>query len=167
MSTYNLAPASPADGPAIATIYSKSWVSPFTQLKFGHASPSTLAAIMTPRVTQQIAQGHTKWFVMRCVSPSGAEEVAAVANWEVPDNKEENIGGGGKKEEETEVDREEREQFEDEVYRNALPEGFNKDLIMEFNVGLRTLRRRVLKGRKCYGMHDAPVSSQQLYPLAH
>jgi hypothetical protein len=166
MSTYNLTPASPADAPAIATIYSKSWVSPFTQLQFGYASPSTLAAIMTPRVAQQITQGHTKWFVMRCVSPSGAEEVAAVANWEVPDNKGDVHKDGGKREGETEAGREEREQFEDEVYRKSLPEGFNKDLIMEFNVGLRALRRRVLKGRKCYGMPDAPVSFPQLYSTA-
>jgi GNAT superfamily N-acetyltransferase len=55
---------------------------------------------------------------------------------------------------ETPEEVEERQSFEDEVYRRSLPQGSNKDLIIEFTVGLRNLRQRVLQGRKHYMLEN-------------
>ena len=142
---YTLSPATPADAPRIATIYSKSWVSPFTQLQFGHVTPTALASIMAPRVAQQMTEPYTQWMVMRYTSPEGEEEVAAVATWNIPHDEEPDHDA------ESAEDREERVKFEDELYRKSLPETSNKDLVMEFTVGLRDLRKDVLRGRRHFG----------------
>jgi GNAT superfamily N-acetyltransferase len=55
---------------------------------------------------------------------------------------------------ETPEEVEERQSFEDEVYRRSLPQGSNKDLIMEFTIGLRNLRQQVLQGRKHYMLEN-------------
>ena len=93
---------------------------------------------------------HTKWLVMRYSGFEGVEEVAAVANWTIPhDGENPTI--------ESLEDEDETAKYEDEVTRNSLPESCNKDLVMEFTIGLRKLRKDVLRGRRCYGEYPSLV----------
>jgi ribosomal protein S18 acetylase RimI-like enzyme len=59
-------------------------------------------------------------------------------------------GEGKETREETLEETEERQRVEDELYRKRLPEKSNKDLIMEFTVGLRKLRKSALGGAEPY-----------------
>jgi ribosomal protein S18 acetylase RimI-like enzyme len=161
LSQYTLSPAQPTDAPAIANIYGQSWVSPFTQLKWGRVSPATLAALMVPRIEREMNGPHTQWMVMRCAAPDGEkeEEVAAVATWTVPHDEVV---------EESAEDRVERLEFEDELYRKALPDVCNKDLSVEFRSGLRKLRRDTLQGRRYFGKSfPSSPSTHFTSPLTH
>jgi len=140
MATYALSDATREDAQAIANLFALSWTSPFTQLQFGHVDPPTLAKSMAPAIERHMAKPHSRFIVMR---HGETGEVAAVAQWAMP--------APGSTEEhppETAEQKAERQRFEDEGYRNRLPESSNKDLIMEFTVGLRELREEVLRGRK-------------------
>jgi ribosomal protein S18 acetylase RimI-like enzyme len=128
----------PSDAAAIASLFALSWTSPFSQLQFGKAKPQTLAVAMTPRIAQQITEPNSLFMIAR---QNGTDEVLSVAQWTVP-------ADGPQQAQESPEDREERQQFKDEVYYNSLPETSCKDLIMEFTVGLRNLRESVLRGRK-------------------
>lgn len=148
---YTLCEATPADAYAIAHIFALSWKSPFAQLQFGNPDPADLAAAMVPRIKEQILiKSHTRFVVIR----DTAGEVVAVAQWTIP------VSDDEERMHETEEDRAEREHFEDEAYRKALPETSNKDLVMEFTVGLRWLRARVLQGNKHFGMLSSPIVMQ-------
>ncbi|KAF2179219.1 hypothetical protein K469DRAFT_596872 [Zopfia rhizophila CBS 207.26] len=139
MASYDFSDAGPSDAQAIASLFSLSWTSPFTHLQFGNIDPPSLATAMAPRIVEQMSKSHTKFVVIR--HPE-TQDVISVAQWTVP------MGGEEKKREETEAEKEERQKFEDEVYRKKLPETSNKDLIMEFTVGLRRLRNQALGERK-------------------
>lgn len=140
-SEYTLCEASPADAKAIASLFSLSWTSPFTRLQFSDVDPPTLAADMAPRIEQHMVKPNIRFIVMR---DHETQEVIAVAQWSFPSEED------PEQRKETAEEKAERDKFNDEVYRNKLPEKSNKDLIMEFTVGLRTLRKGVLKGRKHY-----------------
>lgn len=140
--SYEISEALPSDSHAIASLFALSWTSPFTQLQFGHVEPATLAEAMAPRIEQHMTKPNIKFIVAR--HPT-TQEVASVAQWSIPlANEEENENAR----KETEAEKEEREKFEDEAYRNKLPENSNKDLIMEFTVGLRKLRNQTLGDKK-------------------
>jgi ribosomal protein S18 acetylase RimI-like enzyme len=70
------------------------------------------------------------------------QKVVAVAQWTLPAD---NITT-----QESPDEQAEQQAFEDEIYRKSLPGHSNKDLIMHFTIGLRTLRNRLLQGRKHY-----------------
>ncbi|KAF2690327.1 hypothetical protein K458DRAFT_289642, partial [Lentithecium fluviatile CBS 122367] len=141
------------DSPAIASLFAQSWTSPFTRLQFGHVDAATLAEAMAPHIKEQMGKSHTRFVAMW-----NGEEGAAVTQWMIPQDHEEETGRedeSAREEEEEEgkeeqEQREEREKFEDEAYRNKLPECCNKDLVMEFTHGLRRLRATILGGRKHY-----------------
>lgn len=140
-SAFTLSEATSADAHAIASLFSLSWTSPFTQLQFGHVDPPTLADAMAPRIEQHMAKGNVRFVIMRHPETS---EVVAVAQWALP------LEDDVERKKESPEQRAEREAFEDESYRNRLPENSNKELIMDFTIGLRRLREDVLKGRKHY-----------------
>ncbi|KAF2020528.1 hypothetical protein BU24DRAFT_416204 [Aaosphaeria arxii CBS 175.79] len=150
--TYTVSKASPSDAHAIASIFAHSWTSPFTRLQFGHVDPSALAHAMAPGIVSQMQNPLVDFRVIRDLSDS--EEVIAAAQWKLPE--EDAIG---EEDEETLEEKEERRQFEDDAYRNKLPDDSNKDLIMEFTVGLRGLRERTLGGRRHYRMFEFPLYS--------
>jgi ribosomal protein S18 acetylase RimI-like enzyme len=136
---YNILKARASDASAIASLFAQSWTSPFSQLQFGLIDPQALAAAMIPRIAQQIA--NTDMLLIVASKPD-TEEVASVAQWTVPTEASQTVVEG------TSEENEERQKFEDEVYCNSLPDSSNKGLIMEFTIGLRNLRERVLEGRR-------------------
>ncbi|EDU40890.1 acetyltransferase [Pyrenophora tritici-repentis] len=138
-STHILSNALPSDAVAIAAILALSWKSPFSQLQFGSTDPHTLAAAITPRIAQQITDASMLFHVAR---RRGTQQVESVAQWTVPSD----VSDAAMVE--SARQREERQEFEDEVYYNSLPEYCNNPLIMAFTVGLRSLRERVLCERK-------------------
>ena len=138
--THIFSKALPSDAGAIAAILALSWTSPFSQLQFGYMDPHALAAAITPRIAQQIADTSMLFHVAR---RRETQDVVSMAQWTVPSD-----APDAAMEEESAGQREERQEFEDEVYYNSLPEDCNKPLVMEFTVGLRSLRDRVLCGRK-------------------
>ena len=144
-SEYELGLARPADAPGVAALFSTSWTSPFTRLQFGRVPSATLAQSMAPRIVQRMEKPHAAFVVAR---ERAGGQVVAVAQWKLPSD--EDAGGQGQGEGESEGEREERRRFEDEAYRNGLPEASNKDLIMDFSTGLRELRERVLERRRHY-----------------
>jgi ribosomal protein S18 acetylase RimI-like enzyme len=123
-----------SDADAIASLFVLSWTSTFSQLQFGHVEPQTLAAAMAPRIAQQIIESNMLFNVARTTDTA---EVLAIAQWTVPTHVPQ----------EPPDDKEERLQFEDEIFYGSLPENGSKGLIMEFTVGLRSLREQVLQGR--------------------
>lgn len=131
--------ALPSDSGAIAAIFALSWASPFSRLQFGCVDPNALAAAMTPRITQQITDASMLFHVAR---RPDTQEVVSVAQWTAPPDAPDAAT------EESVKESEERQKFEDEVYYNSLPEDCNRDLVMEFTTGLRSLRERVLCGRR-------------------
>ncbi|KAF1952570.1 hypothetical protein CC80DRAFT_527831 [Byssothecium circinans] len=134
-SPYTLHLATPPSAPAIAAVLAQSWTSPFTHLQFGRIDALSLAAAMTPRIESKLETSTTS----RTVS-----KIVAVAQWTLPAREP------ARDDQETPEEREERQRLEDEMYRNSLPEGSNKDLVMEFTLGLRELRAETLKGRPHY-----------------
>ena len=142
-SEYELGLARPADAPGVAALFSTSWTSPFTRLQFGRVPSATLAQGMAPRIVQRMEKPHAAFVVAR---ERAGGQVVAVAQWKLPSDED----AGGQGEGESEREREERRRFEDEAYRNGLPEASNKDLIMDFSTGLRELRERVLERRRHY-----------------
>src|SRR5690349_8905604 len=123
MSDWCVSEAKPADSGAIASLFAHAWISPFTQLQFGHVKPQTLAAAMAPRIAQQRETQNTRFIVARHLS---ANRIASVAQWVVPlMNEPEAV-------EETQQDIDERQRFEDEAFSNRLPENSNISLITEF-----------------------------------
>ncbi|KAF2799267.1 acyl-CoA N-acyltransferase [Melanomma pulvis-pyrius CBS 109.77] len=142
-SDYVLSKALLSDAEAIASLFALSWTSPFTQLQFGNVDPSSLAASMAPRIKQHMEKPGINFIVAR--HPQ-TQKVVAVAQWNLPMNNDEEKG----KRVETAAEKEERQQFEDEAYRKRLPETSNKDLILEFTAGLRSLKEELLQGRYHY-----------------
>ncbi|KAF2654936.1 hypothetical protein K491DRAFT_716701 [Lophiostoma macrostomum CBS 122681] len=55
---------------------------------------------------------------------------------------------------ETSEEQEDRQYFEDELYRSQLPDSSNKDLIMDFRSGLRHMRARVVGRRRHYALDN-------------
>jgi ribosomal protein S18 acetylase RimI-like enzyme len=135
--------ATDGDTEAIALLFAMSWRSPFSRLQFGDIDPLALSAIMAPRIQQQMEVRQVLFVVVR--SPI-TQQVVAVAQWTIPASE----GGATEETQEENVEDHERQALEDEVYRKKLPEHSNKDLIMDFTIGLRKLRRQVLKGQKHY-----------------
>ncbi|KAH7083166.1 hypothetical protein BKA63DRAFT_404183 [Paraphoma chrysanthemicola] len=139
-----VAEALPTDSSAIASLFVMSWTSPFAILQFGHLEDSALIAVMAPRIADQLRLRRMNFDIIR---DPDTQEVLSVAQWsshpdelQCPDEDLEEA--------------EERQSFEDEVYRRTLPEGCNQNLIMEFTIGLRDLKRRVLHGRKHYMLEN-------------
>ena len=132
--------AKSADSVAIASLFALSWTSPFTRLQFGHVDPLTLTAAMAPRIVQQMKMPNVAFVVIR---DPGTQEIVSVAQWTLPGDESDAM-------EETQEEQDERQMFDDELYRINLPNNSNKDLIMEFTIGLRVLKRRVLQGQKHY-----------------
>jgi ribosomal protein S18 acetylase RimI-like enzyme len=132
--------ATDADSAGIALLFAMSWRSPFSRLQFGDVDPLALSAVMAPRIRQQMELRHVSFMVIR--SPV-TQEVVAVAQWTIP------VEESGATEEAQDEDPE-QQILDDEVYRNKLPEYSNKDLIMDFTIGLRELRRRILRSQKHY-----------------
>jgi GNAT superfamily N-acetyltransferase len=133
---FDITEARPADAEAIASLFALSWVSPFTRLQWGQIEPSA----MVPRLAARMVKESSRFLVTRSRETG---EVVAVAQWTMPvmpDANNENA--------EPEDDREERQQFEDEVYKRNLPENSNKGLVMAFTLGLRQLREETLQGRR-------------------
>ncbi|RMZ74642.1 acyl- N-acyltransferase [Pyrenophora seminiperda CCB06] len=94
---------------------------------------------MSPHIAQQIAGASMLFYVAR---RHDTQEVVSVAQWTGP------FGAPDATIEESVEQKEERQEFEDEAYRNSLPDGCNRHLTMEFTAGLRSLRERVLCGQK-------------------
>jgi GNAT superfamily N-acetyltransferase len=128
-----------ADSTGIASLFALSWTSPFSRLQFGDIDPLTLTTALAPRISQQIKARNLSFLV---VHEPDTQNVVAVAQWTLPT--EDPVT------EETQDELDERQFLEDELYRKNLPVHSNKDLIMEFTVGLRALRTRLLRGRKHY-----------------
>ena len=143
--THIFSNALPSDAGAIAAILALSWTSPFSQLQFGCMDPHALAAAIAPRIAQQMADASMLFHVAR---RREAQDVVSVAQWTVPSDAPDTAMEEGEEEQESAGQRDERQKFEDEVYYNSLPEDCNKPLVMEFTLGLRSLRDRVLCGRK-------------------
>ncbi|KAL1594392.1 hypothetical protein SLS60_010152 [Paraconiothyrium brasiliense] len=139
MSAYALLPATTDDAEAIANLFALSWQSPFTQLQFGSMSTESLAIAMAPRIVDSMSTPQNEFVMMRAEDGTAA----AVAQWTVPSQGVKDV-----REEESPEKRAERLRLWDEGYRSRLPENSNKDLIMDFTVGLRELRESVLRGRK-------------------
>lgn len=70
------------------------------------------------------------------------QEAVAVAQWTLP------AAEDVVQDMESADEKKERQQFEDEAFRKSLPENSNRELVVEFTVGLRELRQRVLQGRR-------------------
>lgn len=135
---YTLGPAEVSDAHAIATLFSRSWTSPFTRLQFGYVDSPALAASMAPQIASQIDSSTTTLYtVMR----SGSHEIGAVAQWTVPSLASESP------ENETADEKREREKRRDEQYLSELPAGANKLLVYEFMLSLRMLRHETLQSR--------------------
>lgn len=144
---FDIAEAKPADAAAIASLFALSWVSPFSRLQFGQADPAQLAASMVPRITEQMVKMNAKFIV---AIDQETREIAAVAQWTVPID---GVPAAGEASE-TQENSDERQQFEDEVYRRSLPENSNKALVMEFTIGLRQLREQIIRGRNHYHLEN-------------
>ncbi|KAF2130400.1 acyl-CoA N-acyltransferase [Dothidotthia symphoricarpi CBS 119687] len=134
-----LSKAKPSDSAAIASLFALSWTSPFTRLQFGNVDAQALSTTMAPFIEQQIKQQNRQFVVIR---QPATDEVVAVAQWTLP------VAKALSEDEETPEENNERQQFEDEAYRKKLPDSSNKDLILEFTVGLRELKQQVLQGRQ-------------------
>ncbi|KAJ4288656.1 hypothetical protein N0V90_011893 [Kalmusia sp. IMI 367209] len=139
-SPYDLSEATADDAPSIAALYSLSWKSDFARLQFGDLDPTALATSLTPGLAETITKDDVQVIVAR--DPS-TREVVAVAQWKLPADASA----------ESPEAREERQRFEDEIHRNKLPDTSNKDLIMDFHIGLRTLRERLTEGQKYFSTH--------------
>jgi hypothetical protein len=127
-------------------LFALSWTSPFSQLQFGHVDPPALAATMAPRIADHMKKPNIVFMVARHPETG---QVVSVAEWNIP------VAGSDKEQkDETVEEKKERQRQEDETYRSRLPENSNKDLIMEFTVGLRTLREQTLGRRQHYCKHD-------------
>ncbi|KAF2264643.1 acyl-CoA N-acyltransferase [Lojkania enalia] len=150
-SPYVLTEAEATDAYAIASLFALSWNLPFAQLQFGNVDAFTLAQSLAPNIAEQMKHKYVKYVVIR---RSDTQEVVSAAQWALPvyDNLCQVY--------ETSKDREEREQFEDEIYRNKLPEGSNKDLIMEFGIGQRKLREQALRGATHYLLENIATYPQ-------
>ncbi|KAH8730821.1 acyl-CoA N-acyltransferase [Phaeosphaeriaceae sp. PMI808] len=135
-----------ADAAVIATLFGISWTSPFNRLQFGYIDPPTLTAAMAPRIARQMGMPNALFCVIR---DPVTQDVVAVAQWTLPLNGQEPNPAC-----ETAEEQDERQAFEDRVYKRNLPEKCNKDLIMEFTIGLRELRDSVLQGRKHYVLEN-------------
>jgi GNAT superfamily N-acetyltransferase len=133
--------ASSADSTAIATLFALSWTSPFMRLQLGHVDYATLITAMGSRIASQIQESSTLFSVIR---DPATQKAVAVAQWTAP------VEGQAAANEESRAEQDERQAFDDEAHRKRLLKNSNRDLVMEFNVGLRTLRQRVLQGRKHY-----------------
>lgn len=151
-SPYSLSEAYLSDASAIANLFALSWTSPFTQLQFGHVEPAALAAAMAPQIAEHMQKPNIAFIVAR---HSDTQEVVSVAQWSAPVDGDD---GEQEKEDETAEDKEERQHLADETYRNKLPKNSNKDLIMEFTIGLRKLRERTLGNKKRYRMSHSSYS---------
>jgi ribosomal protein S18 acetylase RimI-like enzyme len=99
---------------------------------------------MTPRIAQQMKLANVAFIVVR--DPL-TQEVVSVAQWTLLAN--DTLATLEGHEEQAE-----RQAFEDEVYRSSLPQNSNKDLIMDFTIGLRTLKQKVISGRKHYALDN-------------
>ncbi|KAF2642855.1 acyl-CoA N-acyltransferase [Massarina eburnea CBS 473.64] len=143
MADYTLSPATPEDAEAIASLFAQSWTSPFSQLQFGEIDPISLATAMAPRIKSKLENPtNSCTMVMHSPATKGGK-VAAVAQWTLPLNVTHDSN-------ETSEEKAELQHFEDEMYRNSLPEKSNKDLIMEFTKGLRELRAEIIQARPHY-----------------
>ncbi|KAF2830678.1 hypothetical protein CC86DRAFT_378940 [Ophiobolus disseminans] len=131
------------DSAAIASLLALSWTSPISRLQYGHVDPAALIVAMTSRIAQQMALRNVKFIIIR---DPHTQEVVSVAQWTLPDQSTSTT--------ETQEEHIERQTFEDELYRSNLPTNSNKDLVMEFTVGLRALKQRVLQGRKHYALDN-------------
>ncbi|KAK7185561.1 GNAT family protein [Paraphaeosphaeria sporulosa] len=140
MSSYTLSLATPEDAKAIAYLFALSWQSPFTQLQFGNMSTDTLSLTMAPRIVESMANPGSEYVVMRANDGT----IAAIAQWSAPSP------ARTKAEEESAEDKADRREIWIQEYRKKLPENSNKDLIVEFSLGLRELREEVLQGRQYY-----------------
>ena len=137
------------DSGATASLSALSWASLFARLQFGRIDTLVLAAAMAPRIAQQISSASATFVVIR---DPNTHEVVLVAQWSRPLNKSAFM-------EETQEERDERQAFDDEPYRSSLPENSNKDLIMEFTVGVRSLKHRALQGREHYALNNLATHS--------
>ncbi|KAH7093120.1 hypothetical protein FB567DRAFT_432971 [Paraphoma chrysanthemicola] len=143
-SAWPVAEALPTDSNAIASLLALSWTSPFAILQFGHLEHSALVAIIAPRIADQSRLRSINFDIIR---HPDTQEVLSVAQWS---SHPAELHCPYEDLEEAE----ERQSFEDEIYRKTLPKGCNKNLIMNFTVGLRDLRRRVLHNRKHYMLEN-------------
>jgi ribosomal protein S18 acetylase RimI-like enzyme len=148
---YTFSEARASDAGAIASLFAQSWTSPFSQLQFGQVEPHTLAVAMTPRIVEQIANTDMLFIVAR---KSGTEEVVSVAQWTIPTAVSRTVVQVALEE------FEERQIFEDEVYYNSLPDSSNRNLIMEFTIGLRNLREQSLYGRRHFLLENLATHFQ-------
>jgi ribosomal protein S18 acetylase RimI-like enzyme len=128
-----------ADSIEIASLFALSWTSSFSRLQFGQVDYLALGTAMVPRIAEQMKMSNILFVVIR---EPDAGKVVAVAQWTLPSN-EPTI-------EETQEERDDRQMLDDELYRKNLPKHSNKDLIMDFTIGLRTLRNWLLQGQKHY-----------------
>jgi ribosomal protein S18 acetylase RimI-like enzyme len=133
-----ISPAVEADATEIASLFAQSWSSPFSRLQFGPVDPLTLSTAMAPRIGQLINSPNVSFMVIRDASTQKVVAVATLPTEQQP------------VEEETLDEQAEQQAFEDEIFRKSLPEHSNKDLIMHFTIGLRTLRNQLLQGWRHY-----------------
>ncbi|KAF2438281.1 acyl-CoA N-acyltransferase [Karstenula rhodostoma CBS 690.94] len=138
MSHYTLSPAAPEDSEAIASLFALSWQSPFTQLQLGDMSTDALSSTMAPRIVESMSKPGSEYVVMRAEDGT----VSAVAHWSAPSTVTSD------QDEESAEDKADRQEIWIQEYRKKLPEDSNKDLIVDFTVGLRELREQVLQGRQ-------------------
>lgn len=137
---WSISKARHADCEAIASLFAMSWTSPFSRLQFGDSDPQALSAALAPRIALQLQRRDVSFYVIRSIVTS---QVLAVAQWTLPADER-------WPEQETQEEQDERQAMEDEAYRKNLPENSNKDLIMDFTIGVRSLRDRIAQGQRYY-----------------
>jgi hypothetical protein len=137
--------AGPADSEAIARLFALSWTSPFTRLQFGNVDTESLAGAMAPRIAEHMTKPGARYIVLEDQEKG---KIVSVAQWSFLLDDEVSDEARRNPEEDSE-----RQEMADEIYRKKLPENSNKDLIMEFTIGLRQLRKEALGDRKHYCTH--------------
>jgi ribosomal protein S18 acetylase RimI-like enzyme len=141
--SWPISKATEEDAEGIASLFVESWVTPFSRLQLGDVDPTTMIAAMAPRIARQVTKPDMKLFVVR---DPATKQVVAVAQWMSPVTDPADT--------ETQEEQEERQALEDELYVKSLPERNNKDLIMEFIVGMRLVRQRLLQGENHYLLNN-------------
>ncbi|OAK96515.1 acetyltransferas-like protein [Phaeosphaeriaceae sp. SRC1lsM3a] len=141
---YSISEATSADAEAIASLFGLSWTSPLSRLMFGDGGSHALTTAIAPQIARQMMKPNVLYLVAR---HAATNDVVAVAQWTLP---AEDWGATS----ESQQDQGERQELEDEIYAKSLPPGSNTELVMDFTVGLRTLKLQLLHGQKHYSLDN-------------
>lgn len=144
MHDYIIREATSEDADAIASLFGLSWTSSLSRLMFGDGGAQALTTAMGSQISLQIKKPAVLYLVAR---DAVTQDVVAVAQWTVP------VEDSSEMSESLEEQRE-RQELEDEIYAKNLPPGSNTDMVMDFTIGLRTLKKELLKSQKHYSLDN-------------